>query len=190
MNGLKMADKKPLYLGFVLLVLGFAAKRIVETTLVSDARIESPQYLAVIYSFQLLAIAVGLFLLIKRPVIRLPGTAEITLLTFSIFIAFVLLEIGARVWFNTLATPEQYDRYVLFTDLEAEDFACTPHPYLSYYPTPGSRNGQTFQNSLAYRNDEFPLEKQAGVFRIVVLGGFSTNNVRIADNHQTFTSPL
>ena len=190
MNGLKLADKKPLYVGLLFIALGIVGKRLIELTLVSDTRIESPGYLAVIYILQFVAIGTGLFLLIKRPVIRLPGRSELILLTFSLFLAFVLLEIGARVWLNMLATPAQYDRYVLFTDIEADDLAWTPHPYLSYAPTPGYRKGQTFHNALGYRNNEFALEKPEGVYRIVTLGGSSTYDVRIEDNNLTFTAQL
>jgi len=190
MNGLKIVHKKPLYWGLILIALGIFTKRFVELTLVSDMRIESPRYLGLIYVFQLLAIGAGVFLLIKRPAIRIPGKTELILLTASVFLTFLLLELGARLWLNYLATPDQYDRYVLFTSIAAKDLAWTPHPYLSYYPTPGYRKGQTFHNSLGYRNNEFPLEKPGGVYRIVALGGSSTYDVRIEDNNQTFTAQL
>jgi lysophospholipase L1-like esterase len=127
---------------------------------------------------------------VKRPAIRTPGKSEVVLLTFSTVLTFLLLEVGARVWLNYVATPEQFDRYVLFTSLETEDLAWLPHPYLSYSPNPNYRNGLTFHNSLGYRNNEFPLEKPDGVYRIVALGGSSTYDVRIADNAQIFTAQL
>lgn len=190
MTGLKIVDKKPIFLGFMLIVLGIFTKRLVELTLTSDMRIESRLYLAIIFVFQLLAVAAGAVILIKRPAIRLPGKSELILLAFSTLLTFFLLEVGARLWLNYLATPEQYDRYVLYTTIEAEDLAFTPHPYLTYYPRPGYQKGLTFHNALGYRNDEFPLEKPEGVYRIVVLGGSSTYDVRIADNAQTFTAQL
>jgi lysophospholipase L1-like esterase len=101
-----------------------------------------------------------------------------------------LLEIGARGWLNYIASPDQYDRFVLFTSIEPENIAWTPHPYLSYAPTPNYRKGLTFHNSLGYRNNEFPLEKPNEVYRIVALGGSSTYDVRIEDNAKTFAAQL
>ncbi len=190
MFGLKIHHKKPVYLGLILIATGIFLRRLVELTLVSDQRIESPTYLACFFVIQLLAIASGIFLLIKQPSIRSPRKTELILPVFSIFLTLFLLEIGARLWLNFLATPEQYDRYVLFTSIDPKDFAFTPHPYLSYYPTPNYQKGLTSHNSLGYRNDEFPLEKPSGVYRIIALGGSSTYDVSIKDNAHTFTAQL
>ena len=190
MSGFKIHHKKPVYLGLILIATGIFFRRFVELTLVSDQRIESPTYLACFFVIQLLAIASGIFLLIKQPSIRSPRKTELILPVFSIFLTLFLLEIGARLWLNFLATPEQYDRYVLFTSIDPKDFAFTPHPYLSYYPTPNYQKGLTSHNSLGYRNDEFPLEKPSGVYRIIALGGSSTYDVSIKDNAHTFTAQL
>ena len=190
MFGLKIHHKKPFYLGLILIATGIFLRRLVELTLVSDQRIESPIYLACFFVIQLLAIASGIFLLIKQPSIRIPSKTELILPVFSILLTFLLLEIGSRLWLNYLATPEQYDRYVLFTSIDPKKFAFTPHPYLSYYPTPNYQKGLTSHNSLGYRNDEFPLEKPSGVYRIVALGGSSTYDVSIKDNADTFTAQL
>jgi lysophospholipase L1-like esterase len=190
MNRLQVQHKEPIYLGIILIVAGIFLKRFVELMLVSDMRIESPTYLALLYGFQLLAIVSGIVLLIKQPSLRIPRITELILPVFSILLTFFLLETAARVWLNFVATPEQYDRYVLFTSVDAQDFAWTPHPYLTYYPTPNYRKGKTFHNSLSYRNDEFSLEKPNGVYRIVALGGSSTYDVSIDDNAATFTTQL
>jgi lysophospholipase L1-like esterase len=153
-------------------------------------RIESPIYLALFYGFQLVAIATGAFLLIKQPSIRMPSKSELILPIFAIFLTFFSLEVGARFWLNFLATPDQYDRYILFTSLKSSDLAWTPHHYIGYVPNPNYRKGRTFHNSLGFRGKEFALEKPDGVYRIVALGGSSTYDVRIEDNDKTFTAQL
>ena len=190
MNTLKVRRKEPIYLGILLIVTGIFLKRVIELTLVPDARIESRIYLVVLYAFQLLAIVSGILLLVKQPALRLPKKADLILPVFSILLTFCLLEVGARLWLNYLATPDQYDRYVLFTSIDPKNFAWTPHPYLDYYPTPNYKKGLTSHNSLGYRNDEFSAKKPSNVYRIVALGGSSTYDVRIEDNAKTFTAQL
>src|SRR5688500_2959403 len=158
MNRFKIQRKEPVYLGIVLIVAGIFLKRFVELTLVSDMQIEAPIYLALLYTFQFLAIVSGIWFLIKQPSIRIPSKTEIILPVFSILLTFFLLEFGARLWLRYLTTPEQYDRYVLFTSIDAKDYAWTPHPYLSYFPTPNYEKGQTFHNS---RSEEHTSELQS-----------------------------
>ena len=190
MNKPRIHRRQPFYFGIILIVVGILLRWFIERMLVSDGRIESPLYGVLILVFQFLMVALGLFLFIRQPAIRFPKKSEVALLLFSTFLTFFLLEVMARVWLNNLATPDQYDRYVLFTSIDSEDYAFTPHPYLSYYPTPNYSKGQTFHNSLGYRSEEFPLEKPGGVFRIVALGGSSTYDVSIKDNTETFTAQL
>jgi lysophospholipase L1-like esterase len=190
MNAFKIHHRGAVILGLFLVATGIFLRRFVELTLVADQQIESRLYLACFFIFQFVAVAVGIFLLVRQPSIRMPRITDVILPVFSIFLTFLLLEVGARLWLNYLATPEQHDRYVLFTNIAPEDLAFTPHPYLSYYPTPNYQKGLTSHNSLGYRNDEFPLQKPDGVYRIVTLGGSSTYDVTIEDNAKIFTAQL
>ncbi|HET9905936.1 MAG TPA: SGNH/GDSL hydrolase family protein [Anaerolineales bacterium] len=190
MNPLKIHRKQSFYLGIILIIFGVLLKRLIESTLISDGQIELPLYNALIFVFQLLAVAAGFFLLIRQPEVKLPKRTDVVLVLFSTFLTFFLLEMMSRVWLNYLATPEQYDRFVLFTSIDPKEFTFAPHPYLSYYPTPNYKKGLTSHNSLGYRSEEFPLEKPNGVYRIVALGGSSTYDVSIKDNADTFTAQL
>jgi lysophospholipase L1-like esterase len=191
MNSKVSGSRSALFVGAALIALGVLFnKRFIELTLIPDQRIEAPYYIAAIYALELVTIALGAWLLIKRPALRLPGRTEVGLFVISVSLTFVLLEVVARVWLNYLATPQQYDRYVLYTSIKPADYAWTPHPYLGYYPTPNYRKGLTSHNSLGYRNNEFPLKKPDGVYRIAVLGGSSTYDVAIEDNAATFTAQL
>ncbi|HET6598293.1 MAG TPA: SGNH/GDSL hydrolase family protein [Anaerolineales bacterium] len=190
MNRLRIHRKETFYLGIILIAVGILLRWLIERTLVSDGQIESSLYRDSIFVFQILVIVVGAFLVLRQPAIRPPKRSEIVLVLFSTLMTFLLLEMMSRVWLNYLATPDQYDRYVLFTSLDSSEYAWMPHPYLGYYPNPNYRKGQTSHNSLGYRSDEFPLEKPDGVYRIVALGGSSTYDVSIKDNQKTFTAQL
>jgi lysophospholipase L1-like esterase len=190
MKRLAIQRKEPFYLGLLLIAASLFLKRLIELALSADARIEAPRYLAVIYTCQILGIVVGLFLLIKQPAVRLPSKTNLALVVFSLTLTFLSLEVAARLWLAYLATPDQKDEFVLYTSIQPIDYAWTPHQYLTYVPNPNYRRGLTGHNSLGYRNNEFPLEKPNGVFRIVALGGSSTYDVAIPDNAATFTAQL
>lgn len=107
-----------------------------------------------------------------------------------VLVVLVTFEISSRIWLQYLATPEQYQRYALYTEVYTKDYQWAPHHYLNYYPTPGYKKGLLSHNSMGYRGREFPLKKPDGVFRIAALGGSSTYDTKIEDNEKTFTAQL
>jgi len=115
---------------------------------------------------------------------------DIVLQVLGIVVLLLILEVCSIIWLNYIAGPDQYRRYVLYTDIKPENYQWTEHPYLNYYPTPNYRSGQTYHNSLGYRNREFSLKKPDGIFRIVVLGGSTTYTVAVDDNEKIFTAQL
>ena len=91
MNRLRIHRKEPFYLGIILIGVGILLRWLIEQTLTSDGQIESQLYGTVIFVFQLLLIAVGIFLLIRQPAVRLPNKSELALVLFSALLTFFLL---------------------------------------------------------------------------------------------------
>ena len=119
-----------------------------------------------------------------------PGSRQLGLALLSFLFTLLVLEAGARFWLTGIATQEQMRRYALYKDIPAAELQWSPHPYLNYYPTPGYESGLTTHNSLGYRGHEFPLEKPAGEFRIVALGGSTIYTIGVQDDALTFSEQL
>ncbi len=115
---------------------------------------------------------------------------NITVSVLAIMVTCILLEIGAEIWLNHLASFSDYRRYALYKDIDPSAFRWTSHHYLNYYPSPNYSKDGTYHNSLGYRNDEFPLKKPEGVYRIAVLGGSTVYTEKVKDNAKTFTAQL
>ncbi len=115
---------------------------------------------------------------------------DIVLQLLGLVVLLVILEISSIIWLKYVANPDQYRKYVLYTDIEPENYQWSKHPYLNYYPTPNYRNGLTYHNSLGYRNREFSLKKPERIFRIVAIGGSTTYTIAVDDNEKIFTAQL
>jgi lysophospholipase L1-like esterase len=191
MHKSKIQNKKSFYLGIALIALGLIFnKRFIEVTVVTDKIIESFSYSLIIILFEIISVIIGTYLVMKQPAIRMPSKRELFLSCLSISIALLMLEIGARIWLNFLATSEQWQKYVLYSELSPGELPWSKHHYLNYYPTPNYKLGLTSQNSSGFRNREFSSEKPPGVYRIAVLGGSTTYDIAVEDNDKTFTSQL
>ena len=116
--------------------------------------------------------------------------AKLSISLIAVLVMLALLELGARVWLNTMASPDDYIRYALYDQIDPSAFRWAPHHYLNYYPSPNYNKDGTYHNSLGYRNDEFPIKKPEGTIRIVALGGSTTYTEKVKDNAKTFTAQL
>ena len=177
----------PLCLGGVLVALGIVVNHWTVASFSADGQIGHPVLVVGIALFQLACIALGLFLIVRRPALPVP---EMALAAFSTTLSVSMLEVGSRVWLGCVATQEQARRYTLGSEVDPSRLQWSPHHYLNYYPTPNYRSGLTSHNSLGYRDREFSLAKPAGTFRIVALGGSTTYTIKVEDNEKMFTRQL
>lgn len=115
---------------------------------------------------------------------------NLLLLVASIVVTLLVLELGARIWLNYLASPDHYSKYVLYTDIPEDRRQYEPHHYLDYYTRPGYTHGLTRHNSLGFRGREFSVSKPECTSRIVVIGGSTTYTIKVEDNDATFSQQL
>ena len=115
---------------------------------------------------------------------------KLYLVLISVLFTLIVLEIATRVWLGFIAPEDVGLEYSLYSYLSPDNQRYSRHQYLNYYPNPEYRRGKTSHNSLGYRNDEFPVKKPEGVFRIVLLGGSTTYNIGIDDNEKTWAAQL
>ncbi len=148
--------------------------------------------LKLLYFFGGLFTIGAILLIVLHKKLNFPTKAEAALAISSILFTCLLLEGMARLFLNYLATPEQYNQYVLYTDVDPTNLQWSNHHYLNYFPTPNyvSNDGLTTHNSLGFRSQEFKIDKPIGTYRIVALGGSTTYTTRVSDNNKTFTAQL
>ncbi len=105
-------------------------------------------------------------------------------------VAFVLLatEGVARFWFNNYSSELQKIYYGDYSEQSLNKLRISPHPYLSYYPTPNFSKGKTSHNSLGYRGPE--INEKGDRIRIVCLGGSTTYTELVEDNAMTYPALL
>lgn len=86
-------------------------------------------------------------------------------------VAFIMLEIGLRVYFDNFGTDEQRIMYRYSVE-EIRDLQqnIIHMPYVSYVPDPDFEG----HNALGFRGDDIALPKPDNTFRIVAMGGSTT----------------
>jgi hypothetical protein len=183
--------KRSFYAGLVLIASGVLCNKwFLELTVVSDHKIETFSFILFIFLFQIAAIIIGLYLVVRQPDMRLLTAKELIAVLLSLITILVILEVGARVWLNVVAAPDQRQRYLLSLDVSTGESQWSKHPYLNYYPTPNYKLGTTSHNSLGFRGKEFVMPKPDGMYRIVVIGGSTTYDIEVDDNEKTFAAHL
>ena len=105
---------------------------------------------------------------------------------FSILIAFILCEIGARVWLSKYASEEDQRKFCLYEDMDPSKWRIQPHHYLNYALTPNHQKGDLSINSRGFRGGEITLPKPKGVFRVVAIGGSTTYTEQVLDNKMAY----
>ncbi|MCH7745367.1 MAG: hypothetical protein IIC84_04755, partial [Chloroflexi bacterium] len=108
----KIGNRGAIYIGVVSIILGVLFNKwLMETALVSDNQIESPEFIAIIFMFQAVAIGLGAYLLVKRPAIRIkrPNRAEFMLLIVGIAVALAVAELLSRL---VLSPPLTYEEVI------------------------------------------------------------------------------
>jgi lysophospholipase L1-like esterase len=105
---------------------------------------------------------------------------------------FSALELGLRVYLGRLAPEAKQAKYARPDDLPPERAKYLPHPYLCYALNPAYRSadGKNRHNALGFRGAELALEKPAGTYRIVCIGGSTVYDTEIEDWRAAFPAQL
>ncbi|HXV35845.1 MAG TPA: SGNH/GDSL hydrolase family protein, partial [Myxococcota bacterium] len=163
---------------------------LIELVLVPDGEIEDPMLSAVVLGFACLGVAVGVYVLRRRPAWHLPGAAECALAAASLVLTLVFAESAARFWLRFVASESAQERYTLIHDIDGEELRYSRHHYLNYYTTPDFEKGDTRHNSLGFRGEEIAIPKPPNTFRIATLGGSTTYNYGVEDDDHTYPGRL
>ena len=172
--------------GILLVLLGLFSNEMTLTALFSpDGDLQTSTRIKILI-FNILSIAGGIIIILKRNSIRNISSENVRLFFGTLLICLVGLEVFLRIW---LPTSTKYSSYMLYEEVAEENRIISPHHYLNYYLTPNyrSRNGLNRHNLLGYRGDEIEIPKPEGRFRIVVLGGSSTYTDAVEDYRKSFT---
>ena len=107
-----------------------------------------------------------------------------------------MIEVAGRMFFTPLLVRYSENQALKLQLAKPKDLGIAslyvPHHYYLYSTRPSYRSadGKTRHNSLGCRAEEVSLEKPAGVYRIVVLGGSTTYSTLVRENDATFTYKL
>lgn len=132
---------------------------------------------------------------------RLPLAQRINAFLANLFLTlcsmlFVLgaLEFTARYLLMHTTDVHRFLTYASLDQLEQRHDFVSPqlryqaHRYLGYYPSPNydAEKLHNHHNSLGFRDDEIPVPKPAGEFRVVCLGGSATYTPCVGDYRYSY----
>lgn len=114
------------------------------------------------------------------------------LIAFSLILTGFLAELAERVYLSWLASDAVLLKYGSVDQVRARGLSdrFSPHPHLTYYPTPDWSRGVDHHNSLGFRGVEVAPIKPPGVFRIACLGGSTTYGSGVEDPSQAYPGAL
>jgi lysophospholipase L1-like esterase len=110
----------------------------------------------------------------------------------AVLFTFLAVEGLWRVYLFHFASQEHLAKWGRLADLPPHVLKYVPHPYTAYALNPlyRSADGLSRHNSLGLRGAEASRDKAAGVYRIALIGGSSTYDTEIPDDHLTFAVQL
>ena len=120
---------------------------------------------------------------------------SLAIIVLNIIFIFTVLELMARFLLYDIVPDSKLLRFKLPDEWPKKNLKLSPHPYLSYYTTPGytnvNKSREEFKhNSLGYRGPEISKKKKPGIFRIVTLGGSTTYTSGVPLNVLTYPAML
>jgi len=100
---------------------------------------------------------------------------------FHTIIALLIIELISYIVIKNFYKEKIIPEKIIYSN----DFRYSPHPYLTYYPTPNYSNGETYHNSIGYRGDEIK-DKKEDIYRIIIVGGSTTYTESVKENEYAF----
>jgi lysophospholipase L1-like esterase len=118
---------------------------------------------------------------------------ELLLSFASLFVTLALIEVGLRIYAQTMASRRWIVEYSRSWDTVPSEFLrYTTHPYFSHVLNPAfrSKDGRDRHNRLGFRGEEIENDKPEGVFRIFCLGASTTYTTAVDGYQKAYPAQL
>jgi len=120
------------------------------------------------------------------------GRRQLLFRAIAVLFAVGFSEAAARLAIGSVPDMERV-RAVLTGELrtQAGTKLAVPQPYLVYAPAPAYANKGIKQHNVdGYRGKRVPLEREAGVLRVLAMGGSTTYSTHVAEPSQAYPAQL